>query len=95
MSISVEELRQMAELARLKLSDRELEAMHSDLNRVLAHFRSLQALDLSGVEVAPHAVDVEGIWAEDEPRDTLPRSKALSGAPQSEAGLFLVPTIIE
>ncbi len=95
MPISMDELRQIADLARLRLSDAELEAMHSDLNRVLTHFTHLQELQLAGVEVSAHAVDSRSVWEEDQAADGMPRDRALANAPSSEAGLFLVPTIIE
>lgn len=95
MAITMEELREIAELARLRLSDTELQAMHSDLNRVLTHFTHLQELQLAGVEVAAHAVDARCVWSPDEPANGLPRDRATSNAPAAEAGLFLVPTIIE
>lgn len=95
MPISMDELRQIADLARLRLSDVELEAMHSDLNRVLTHFTHLQELQLAGVEVSAHAVDAKSVWDNDEPSGGLTRDQALSSAPSAESGLFLVPTIIE
>ena len=85
----------MAELARLQLSDDSLKAVHSDLNKVLEQFRTLQELDLSGVDVTPHSVDLHSIWAEDVLAKSLDRSDAMSGSPKSESGLFFVPTIIE
>lgn len=85
----------MAELARLKLSQEEFEAMQSDLNRVLEHFERLRALNLSGLELTPHSVDSTNVWREDLPGASLARSEALAGAPDVQAGLFLVPTIIE
>jgi aspartyl-tRNA(Asn)/glutamyl-tRNA(Gln) amidotransferase subunit C len=95
MAISLDELRQIADLARLKLSDSELDAMHADLNKVLEHFSQLQALQLAGADIAPHAVDLESVWDADETVDGMSREGALAGAPSTAAGLFLVPTIIE
>ncbi|KAA0225026.1 Asp-tRNA(Asn)/Glu-tRNA(Gln) amidotransferase subunit GatC [Fimbriimonadia bacterium ATM] len=95
MPISRDEVRHVADLARLHLSETELDAMHSDLNRVLEYFRHLQELDLAGVELTPHSVDVYGIWRGDEIEEGLTRSDAIAGAPSTAAGLFLVPTIID
>jgi aspartyl-tRNA(Asn)/glutamyl-tRNA(Gln) amidotransferase subunit C len=95
MAITREELKHLADLARLNLSDTELTAMQSDLNRVLDHFARLQALDLAGIDLTPHSVDSHSIWREDTPAIGLLRDEALAGAPELQAGLFLVPTIIE
>ncbi|MCH8274391.1 MAG: Asp-tRNA(Asn)/Glu-tRNA(Gln) amidotransferase subunit GatC [Armatimonadetes bacterium] len=95
MAISLDELKHVAELARLNLSNQELNAMQSDLNRVLESFRQLHELRLSGVELTSHSVDSTSVWGEDEPADGLSRSDALEAAPSAEAGLFLVPTIFE
>lgn len=95
MPISVEELKHMADLARLRLSDDSLKAVHADLNKVLEQFQTLQELDLSGVDITPHSVDLNSIWAEDVLAKSIDRAEALSGAPKSESGLFFVPTIIE
>lgn len=95
MSITLDELRHLADLARLRLSEGEFESMQSDLNRVLDHFENLRQLDLGPVELTPHSVDVNSIWREDVPSPGLSREDALAGAPEVQAGLFLVPTIIE
>lgn len=95
MAISLDELRHIAHLARLNLSEEELLAMHHDLNRVMESFRQLQELQLSGIELTPHSVDITNVWVEDEVEAGLGHETALAGAPSAEAGLFLVPPIID
>ncbi len=95
MAITLDELKHLAELARLRLSEDEFAAMQSDLNRVLEHFEKLQALNLAAVELTPHSVDVNNIFREDVPEQGLEREAVLAGAPEVRSGLFLVPTIIE
>jgi aspartyl/glutamyl-tRNA(Asn/Gln) amidotransferase C subunit len=95
MSITLDELKHLANLARLKLSDGELDAMQSDLNRVLEHFEQLQSLDLGDIQFATHAAGLRSVWREDVPSMGLDRAAALFGAPEVQAGLFLVPTIID
>jgi aspartyl-tRNA(Asn)/glutamyl-tRNA(Gln) amidotransferase subunit C len=95
MSITLDELKHLADLARLRLSEEEFAAMQSDLNRVLEHFERLRAMNLSGLDLTPHSVDVDNVWREDVPTAGINRADALSGAPEVQAGLFLVPTIIE
>ncbi len=95
MSITVEELKHMAELARLRLSDDSLNAVHSDLNKVLEQFKTLQELDLAGIDITPHSVELNSIWSEDVLAQSMDRAAVLKGAPKTESGLFFVPTIIE
>jgi aspartyl-tRNA(Asn)/glutamyl-tRNA(Gln) amidotransferase subunit C len=95
-AISREELLKLAELARLKLSDQEIDAIQSDLNRVLEHFERLKELELAQVPLTPHSVDVANVWREDIPyEDGLSREDALDNAPEVRAGLFLVPSIMD
>ncbi|GIV02426.1 MAG: aspartyl/glutamyl-tRNA(Asn/Gln) amidotransferase subunit C [Fimbriimonadales bacterium] len=96
MAISREELLKLAELARLNLSDQEIDAIQSDLNRVLEHFERLKELELGDVPLTPHSVDATNVWREDIPYENgLTREEALENAPEVRAGLFLVPSIIE
>lgn len=95
MAITLEELKHLADLARLRLSEVELSEMQSDLNRVLEHFEKLRALNLAGMELTLHSVDVNNVWREDIRKGGLAREEALAGAPEVRSGLFLVPTIIE
>lgn len=95
MSITLDDLKHLANLARLNLSDGELDAMQSDLNRVLEHFEQLQSLDLGDIEFATHSSGLRGVWRDDLPAMGIDRAAALFGAPDIQAGLFLVPTIID
>lgn len=98
MAISREELRKLAELARLNLSDEEISAIESDLNRVLEHFEQLQQLQLHDVPLTPHSVDSINVLREDErglAPEGLTREEAFDQAPEMRAGLFLVPSIME
>ncbi len=95
MSISLDEVRHVARLARLDLDESELMAFQGELNQLLGHFGDIQGVDVSGVAPKPHAVALQNVWAEDEPRFGLTREQALRNAANSRAGLFIVPTIIE
>lgn len=95
MSITLDELKHLADLARLRLSDGEFDAMQSDLNRVLDHFEHLRELDLGDVEITAHPSGLRSVWRDDVPSIGLDRAAALFGAPEVQAGLFLVPTIID
>jgi aspartyl/glutamyl-tRNA(Asn/Gln) amidotransferase C subunit len=95
MSISLDEVRHVAKLARLQLDEAEILALQGELNVLLGHFADIEGLPVSSVEPQSHAVAVQNVWAEDVPLEGLPRQEALRNAPMTKAGLFVVPTIIE
>lgn len=95
MSISLEEVRHVARLARLDLEEVEILALQGELNALIGHFADIQAMDVTGIEPASHAVAVQNVWSEDRPETGLPRAEGLRNAPVSKAGLFVVPTILE
>jgi aspartyl-tRNA(Asn)/glutamyl-tRNA(Gln) amidotransferase subunit C len=95
MSISLDEVRHVARLARLDLDDAEIMSLQGELNALLGHFADIEVIDTSGIEPRSHAVVMQNVWALDEPVFGLPREAALRNAPLSRAGLFVVPQIIE
>ncbi len=95
MSISLDEVRHVARLARLELDDAEMLSLQGELNALLGHFSDIQAAELSGSVMNLERREIENRWAEDEPHLSLPRAEVLRNAPVSKAGLFLVPGIIE
>jgi aspartyl-tRNA(Asn)/glutamyl-tRNA(Gln) amidotransferase subunit C len=90
--IDREQVLHVARLARLKLSDEEVERMATELSGVLAHVDRIAELDLTGVPPTSHVVDVTGALRADEPRPCLPRDVALAAAPAVQDGGFLVPS---
>lgn len=95
MSITLDEVRHVARLARLQLDESEILSFQGELNALLGHFADIQAIDTSGIEPASHAVAVQNVWSEDVIGTTLTRDKALRNAAVSRASLFVVPVIIE
>jgi aspartyl-tRNA(Asn)/glutamyl-tRNA(Gln) amidotransferase subunit C len=95
MSISLDEVRHVAKLARLDLDESEVMSLQSELNALLGHFSDIQSLSVAGIDPTLHASALTNVWAEDEYRASLRRDMALKNAPLSKAGLFLVPMIIE
>lgn len=95
MPISLEEVKHVARLARLELSDVELAEFQGELNALLGHFQDIESVDVSGVDPRPHAVALTNVWSEDVIAPCLPRDEAMRNAPSSKAGVFIVPTIIE
>jgi aspartyl-tRNA(Asn)/glutamyl-tRNA(Gln) amidotransferase subunit C len=82
----------VARLARLALSDEELERMPGELSKILEHVEKMDELDLDGVEPTTHVVEIQNVLRDDEPRPCLPRDRALSGAPDVADGGFRVPS---
>jgi len=82
----------VARLARLALSEQEIEPMARELSAVLDHVARIAELDLEGVPPTSHVVDVTGGLREDVPRPCLPREVALAQAPDASEEGFLVPS---
>jgi aspartyl-tRNA(Asn)/glutamyl-tRNA(Gln) amidotransferase subunit C len=82
----------VARLARLRLSDAEVETMTSELSGILEHVDRIGRLDLEGVEPTTHTVALENVLRPDMPRPSLPREAALANAPEPQDGAFRVPS---
>jgi len=82
----------VAKLARLGLSEEEVEAMATELSGILEHVDRIAALDLDDVEPTSHVVELENVLRADEPRESLDRDVALAQAPDPAEGAFRVPS---
>jgi aspartyl-tRNA(Asn)/glutamyl-tRNA(Gln) amidotransferase subunit C len=82
----------VARLARLQLSDTEVERMAAELSKVLDHVEKIRELDLDGVPPTSHVVDVVNALRPDEPEPSLPRDVILQAAPEPVNGGFGVPS---
>lgn len=82
----------VARLARLELSETEIETMAAELSGILEHVDRIAAVDLEGVEPTSHVVALENVFRADEPAPSLPRERALEGAPDPADGAFRVPS---
>jgi aspartyl-tRNA(Asn)/glutamyl-tRNA(Gln) amidotransferase subunit C len=91
MAITREEVLHVARLARLELTDDEVERFTDQLSAILEAVTKVSELDLSAVEPTAHPLDVVNVWADDEPRPSLAQDEALANAPDREAGFFKVP----
>jgi aspartyl-tRNA(Asn)/glutamyl-tRNA(Gln) amidotransferase subunit C len=90
--IDREQVLHVARLARLELTDEEVERMTVELSSVLGHIETIAQLDLDGVEPTSHVVDVDDALRADAPRPSLPRDVVLAGAPAVQDDGFLVPS---
>ena len=94
MSISEEQVRHVALLARLELTDEQVARYGEDLNSILGHIDSIHHLDLEGVEPTEHPLDVVNVTREDVVKPGLSREDALKNAPQVEDSAFVIPQIV-
>jgi len=90
--IDREQVLHVARLARLALSDEEVETMARELSGILEHVDRIAQLDLEGVEPTSHVVELENVWRPDEPRPSWPREQMLEQAPDPAQGAFRVPS---
>jgi aspartyl-tRNA(Asn)/glutamyl-tRNA(Gln) amidotransferase subunit C len=91
MAISRDEVLHVARLARLALSDQEIDRLGTQLNAILEAVGKVSELDLADVEPTAHPLDLVNVWADDDPRPSLSVEDALANAPDREAGFFRVP----
>ena len=89
------DVRYVAQLARLDLSEAEIGKFQSQLGQVLAHVEKLRVVDVTGVEPTAHANQVFNAFRADEPRDWFTSGDALANAPRAANGLFVVPKVLE
>ncbi len=90
--IDRDEVLHVARLARLQLSEEEVEPMAQELSAVLNHIAKIGELDLEDVPPTSHVVELTGALRADEPRPSLPREVALAQAPAVDQDGFLVPS---
>jgi aspartyl-tRNA(Asn)/glutamyl-tRNA(Gln) amidotransferase subunit C len=90
--IEREQVLHVARLARLRLSEAEVEKMTGELSGILEHVDRIGELDLDDVAPTSHVVDLENVLRPDEPRPSWPREVVLEQAPDPAEGAFRVPS---
>ena len=90
MAIDREQLLHVAHLARLELREDEVERLEGQLNDILDAVSKVSELDLSEVPPTSHPLEVVNVWADDEPRPSLPLEDVFANAPAREGDFFLV-----
>ncbi|MFA6970054.1 MAG: Asp-tRNA(Asn)/Glu-tRNA(Gln) amidotransferase subunit GatC [Gallionella sp.] len=95
MSLSTADVRKVALLARLAMNDTEIEAARTQLSGIFELIAEMQAVDTTGIAPMSHAQDLSQRLREDIVTETNQRELFQSIAPQVEAGLYLVPQVIE
>ena len=93
MSLTAEEVRKVAELARLELSDADIETMARQLSAIVDYVNQLQTVNTDGVEPLAHALDVHDVFRDDVPAASLSEDEALANAPARKGSFYSVPAV--
>jgi aspartyl-tRNA(Asn)/glutamyl-tRNA(Gln) amidotransferase subunit C len=94
-AISLDEVKHVARLAHLALSDDELARCSQELNRILEHFRALQEIDTADVPITSHAIPMLNVYRDDVVGESLPTEAVVANAPDGVDEFFRVPRIVE
>ena len=94
MPLSKEQVEQIASLARLKLSPKEIEKFTSELTLILDYVEQLAEVDTAGVKLKDQFITAENVFREDKSCKSLSRAEALSNAPEKDEEFFKVPKVI-
>ena len=95
MTLSIDDVKKVANLARLAVTEQEAQTAHAQLSNIFGLIAEMQAVDTAGIVPMSHAQDVTQRLREDKITESNQRELFQSIAPQVEAGLYLVPQVIE
>jgi len=93
--IDAEQVRKVAKLARLDLTEAEVEEFTGQLGAILEYVEKMNELDTAGVEPLAHCLPITNVFRADEVRESLGTEKTLANAPQRDESFFIVPKILE
>ncbi|MBK8322234.1 MAG: Asp-tRNA(Asn)/Glu-tRNA(Gln) amidotransferase subunit GatC [Betaproteobacteria bacterium] len=93
--LTLDEVRRIADLARIEVPEGEVAALQQQLNGIFGLIEQMRAVDTAGVEPMAHAIDLTQRLREDAVTEEDRHALYQEGAPQVEAGLYLVPKVIE
>ncbi len=95
MKLTVEEVKHVAELAKLALTEEEIQQFTQQLSAILDYAAQVQAVDTSAVPPTPYVLPLVNVLDEDQPRPSLPTDVALANAPDREDGYFRVRAVFD
>ena len=95
MSLTPEQVRHIARLARVGLTDDEVARFQSQLSEILDYFERLNEVDSANVPPTAHTLDMRNVMRDDEPRESLDKEEVLANAPQREDDFFRVRVVLE
>ncbi len=94
MAITRTDVEKVSLLARLRLSETEIDTLSHELGQIVAYVDQLAQVDTEGVEPMAHAVEVSNVFADDVVRPSLSREQALANAPSHNGQGYLVPPVL-
>jgi aspartyl-tRNA(Asn)/glutamyl-tRNA(Gln) amidotransferase subunit C len=92
--ISKEEVKHVADLARLDMDENSIQLFSKQIGNILQYIDTLKSVDTEKANLTPHAVFLPNAFRKDEVKDHIDRNLALANAPEKENGNFLVPKVI-
>ncbi|MCG8373205.1 MAG: Asp-tRNA(Asn)/Glu-tRNA(Gln) amidotransferase subunit GatC [Balneolales bacterium] len=95
MSVSEKDVRYVADLARLRLSEEEIQRIATDMNQILDYMEQLNELETDNVEPLEHVIELDSRLRKDIAKEPLPHQDALKNAPDADSDYFRVPKVIE
>lgn len=94
MSVTLDDVRHVASLARLSFSPAEMQKLTGELNSILEYMRHLESIDAQGLEPLSHVIELHNVFRKDEPGLSLSAEEALQNAPAATDTFFRVPKVI-
>ena len=95
MSLSADDVRWIAHLARLQLSDEELATITPQLQAIVDYVDQLRQVNTEGVEPLAHPLPIHDVFRADEPAKSLPVDDALANAPARQGDFYRVPAVLD
>lgn len=95
MALTREEVLHVARLARIGLSDADVEKFREQLSTIIDHFDVLRSIDTNGVEPTTHTLPLVSVMGDDEPRPSLTHEEVLANAPETHDGYLRVRAVLE
>jgi aspartyl-tRNA(Asn)/glutamyl-tRNA(Gln) amidotransferase subunit C len=95
MAISPDEVRWIAHLARLELTEEEVGVLGRDLSAIVEYVNQLQQVNTDGIEPLAHPIEMSNVFREDEITPSLPVDEALANAPSRKGDYYAVPAVFE
>ena len=95
MRLTTEEVRHIALLARVGMTDDEIQRMGEEMSHILENFDVLDQVDTDGVEPTGHSVDLTSVMRDDEATESLPIDDVLANAPAREDDLIRIRAVLE
>ncbi|APH06467.1 Asp-tRNA(Asn)/Glu-tRNA(Gln) amidotransferase subunit GatC [Bacillus weihaiensis] len=93
--ISTDQVKHVANLARLAITEEEAELFSKQLDSIISFAEQLNEVDTENVKPTTHVLEMKNIMREDEPKKGLDNEEVLKNAPDQEDGYFRVPSILE